>query len=46
MTKDYHIGLVVRSESSARIEELLTSYAQRIARDYLAVAPAPERATH
>jgi biotin carboxylase len=46
MKKDYHIGLVVRSESAVRVEELLTNYAQRIARDYLAVAPAPERATH
>ena len=46
MAKDYHIGLVVRSESAARVEELLTNYAQRIAYGYLAVAPAPEQATH
>lgn len=46
MFKDYHIGLVVKSPSAERVEELLTNYAQRIARDFMAVAPAADRATH
>jgi hypothetical protein len=46
MFKDYHIGLIVRSPSPERVEELLSNYATRIARDYMAVAPAAERATH
>jgi biotin carboxylase len=46
MFKDYHIGLVVKSSDPARVEELLTKYAQKIARDFMAVAPAAERATH
>ena len=46
MFKNYHIGLVVKSPSAERVEELLTRYAQRIARDFMAVAPAAERATH
>jgi biotin carboxylase len=46
MEKDYHIGLVVKSSSAERVEQLLSNYAQRIAQNYLAVAPAAERATH
>lgn len=46
MFKNYHIGLVVKSPSAERVEELLTNYAQRIARDFMATAPAAERATH
>jgi hypothetical protein len=41
-----HIGLVVASESPARVEELLRDYTQRIARDYLMVLPPAERAAH
>jgi len=46
MFKDYHIGLVVKSPSAERVEELLTNYAQRIANAYMAVAPAADRASH
>jgi biotin carboxylase len=46
MAKDHHVGLIVRSPSPERVEELLSQYAQRIARDYMAVAPAADRATH
>lgn len=46
MNKPYHVGLVVRSNRAERIEELLGDYAQRIEREHLAVAPAPEKATH
>ncbi len=41
-----HIGLVLGSDSPARIEELLTDYTQRIAHDYLAVAPPAEKVSH
>jgi hypothetical protein len=34
-----HIGLVVRSPSPERVEQLLTGYMERIARDYHAVLP-------
>jgi len=46
MSKDYHVGLIVHSPSPKRVEELLTQYAQRIAQDYMAVAPAADRASH
>jgi hypothetical protein len=41
-----HIGLVVVSDSPARVEELLRDYTQRIAREYLMVLPPAERAAH
>ncbi len=46
MNKAHHIGLIVRSESPERIEELLAEYIRRIEQDHMAVAPAAERATH
>ncbi len=42
----YHMGLVVRSDSYERIEELLTNYEGRVAQDFLATMPAPKAATH
>jgi hypothetical protein len=41
-----HIGFVVVADNAARVEELLTNYMERIARDYHAVMPAAEKATH
>ncbi len=41
-----HIGLVVVSDSPARVEELLRDYTQRIARDYHMALPPAERAAH
>jgi hypothetical protein len=41
----YHVGLVVRSPSRARVEELLASYEQRIAHDFLATLPPASSAT-
>lgn len=46
MDQSHHIGLIVRSPDPARIRELLTDYAGRVARDYHASAPAQERPTH
>lgn len=42
MNKEWHIGLIVKSENPERIEELLESYAERYQKDFYAVAPAPE----
>jgi hypothetical protein len=41
-----HIGLVLAADRPERIERLLADYSSRIARDYLAVLPAAERASH
>jgi phosphoribosylaminoimidazole carboxylase (NCAIR synthetase) len=38
--KPYHVGLLFKSKDPARIEELAASYAERIARDFSAHAPA------
>ena len=40
-----HIGLVLRSPSSERIDALLADYAARIARDFQAVLPPSDKAT-
>lgn len=45
LDQKHHIGLVVRSPSSDRVEELLTAYMDRIARDFHASAPPAEKAT-
>ena len=42
MTKKYHAGFIVSSPEAARVEMLLNSYAERFARDFLAVMP-PKR---
>jgi biotin carboxylase len=41
--KRHHAGLIVRSPSLARVDDLLASYSQRFADDFVAVAPPPER---
>ena len=46
MSKAHHIGLIVRSESPARVRELLTDYTARISRDYHASAPPQDRPGH
>lgn len=40
----HHVGLVVRSPSAARVEQLLNDYVGRIARDYQAVLPPADKA--
>jgi biotin carboxylase len=42
--KRHHVALVVRSPDPARVGELLDSYAQRFAEEFIAVAPPLERA--
>ncbi len=39
LNKKYHAGLIVSSPNAARVESLLNSYAERFARDFLAVMP-------
>ncbi len=45
LDQKHHIGLVVRSPSPERVEELLTQYTERIARDFQAVLPPADKAT-
>jgi ATP-grasp domain len=45
-TPAHHVGLVIRSDNPARIQELLDAYEPRIARDFLASLPAPSTPTH
>jgi len=41
--KRHHAGLIVRSPSLDRVNELLDEYGRRFAEDFVAVAPPPER---
>jgi biotin carboxylase len=41
--KRYHVALIVRADSAARVSELLDSYAPRFAEEFVAVAPPLER---
>ena len=41
--KRHHAGLIVRSPSLERVNELLDEYGRRFAEDFVAVAPPPER---
>lgn len=42
MNKAWHIGLIVVSDSSERVLELLDNYTQRIANEFHASSPAPD----
>jgi biotin carboxylase len=46
MDKEHHVGLIVRAPAPERVKELLATYAERVARDYSAYAPAPDKPTH
>ncbi|TVZ57692.1 hypothetical protein NA63_0179 [Flavobacteriaceae bacterium MAR_2010_105] len=43
MNKAWHIGLIVVSESSERVLQLLDAYTQRIANEFHASSPAPDK---
>jgi D-ala D-ala ligase C-terminus len=43
--KEHHIGLIVQSPKRERVLALLDDYAARVARDYHASAPAPDKPT-
>jgi len=42
LNKDYHIGMIVKSDKRARVIELLDQYTDRIFKDFHASAPAPD----
>jgi len=44
MRKKHHIGLIVRSPSAARIDELLATYVDRVREEHHAKAPPLEKA--
>jgi hypothetical protein len=43
--KYHHAGLIVKSGSAERVEQLLASYAPRFANDFLATQPVPDKPT-
>jgi hypothetical protein len=43
VSKYHHAGLIVKSESAERVQELLAAYAPRFGYDFLATQPVPER---
>jgi hypothetical protein len=45
MKKHHHAGLIVRSESAQRVEELLERYGAEFAERFLATLPPLERLT-
>lgn len=45
LKKHHHAGLVVRSEDPERVRTLLEEFAEGFAREFLAVAPVPDRPT-
>ena len=46
INKAHHVGMIVQSDSSERIMELLDNYAERVAKDFHASAPAPDKSLH
>jgi hypothetical protein len=45
MEQKHHIGLIVRSSDSSRIDALLNDYMVRIAAEHQAVLPPADKAT-
>jgi biotin carboxylase len=45
ISKYHHAGLILKSPSFQRVDELLNSYAHRFASDYLATQPVPDKPT-
>ena len=45
LNKEYHVGVIVKSKSEARVMELLDEYARRIQTDFHASAPVPDKPT-
>jgi biotin carboxylase len=43
--KYHHAGFILKSPTAARLEQLLASYAQRFAVDFLATQPVPDKPT-
>ena len=45
LSKHHHAGLIVRSESAGRVEELVREYGARFLDDFCATQPAPDKPT-
>ncbi|WP_077921489.1 acetyl-CoA carboxylase biotin carboxylase subunit family protein [Spirosoma sp. 209] len=45
INKEYHVGLIIRTEDRSRIQTLLDDYMHRIYADYHASAPVPDKPT-
>jgi biotin carboxylase len=45
ISKYHHAGLILRAASSARLQELIASYARRFQQDFLATQPVPDKPT-
>jgi len=45
LKKRHHVGLAVKASSEARVQELLTSYLERLRKDFLATAPPQNKTT-
>ena len=45
LNKRHHVGLIVASKDSARVEELLNAYARRFLEDFSATLPSPDKPT-
>jgi biotin carboxylase len=45
MSKQHHVGMILRSPSYRRVQDLLSSYALRVRDDFMTSAPPPERPT-
>ncbi len=46
LTMDHHAGLVVRCADEATLDRRMDELEKRIANDFMAVLPAPDKATH
>jgi hypothetical protein len=46
MKDEFHIGFIVKAKTRERVLELLDGYAKRIAKDFHASAPAPDKTVH
>ncbi len=46
MNEEYHIGMIVKSKSKAKVMTLLDQYAHIILNEYHASAPAPDKPSH
>ena len=44
--QDHHAGLIVKSESAARVRELLSAYERRFTEDFYAYEPPREKPGH
>ncbi len=45
ISKYHHAGLILKAASSARLQQLITSYAERFQQDFLATQPVPDKPT-